>query len=179
MKATSVLSSLLFIGYGACAQIDHGVIGKRFPEVKSISLAGNEVSLPEDIKGKIALITIAFIEEGQPFIDSWAEPFLEKFYGKEGFSYYEVPMMNIPQPAARQFIDDGMRAGIEQQMHPNVVTYYGELREYRKTLKMPNIGTGYAYLVDKNGIIRFRGEGKMTQEDWESLNNIINDLKGI
>jgi len=179
MKTTSIFTSLALIGCNSFSQVDNEVVGKKFPQIKSLSLAGKEVALPVDTKGKLTLVTIAFIEEGQPFIDSWAEPFLNTYYGRDDFAYYEVPMMNIPQPAARQFIDAGMRAGIEKKMHPNVVTYYGDFRKYRIALKMPKINSGYAYLLDKNGIIRFRGEGYMTQNDWEILKATINELMKI
>ena len=175
-KTMIILSACCFMAYWSYAQTVK-VVGTKFPEIKSHSLAGNEVSLPEKCAGKITLITVAFIREGQPYIDSWAEPFLDTYGGRDGFDYYEVPMMSDQRPEVKDYIDSGMRAGIDQQMHPNVVTFYGDFGRYRSELEMPDIRLGYAFLIDETGVIQFRGEGKMSEKDWKNLKMMINSLK--
>lgn len=176
IKTLMLGCALLTLAISACAQNNDAMIGKKFPSIESASLAGNSVSLPEVVSGKITLITIAFLEEGQPFIDSWAEPFLEKYGQNERLAYFEVPMMNIPNPAARKYIDSGMRAGIAESRHPNVVTYYGDFSAYQKELNMPNVRSAYIYLVDQEGIIQFTGAGKMQPSDWNMMMEKINLL---
>ena len=58
-------------------------IGTRFPEVTAESLARTEESIPDSAKGKVALITVAFLRESQPQLDSWLEPFTEQYGGKD------------------------------------------------------------------------------------------------
>ena len=55
------------------------IVGKIFPNITAYSLTKTEVRLPEVAKGKVALITIAFVREAQEMIDSWSIPFGNRF----------------------------------------------------------------------------------------------------
>lgn len=177
MNANIIGIALLCLTGCLSAQNKEAMISKPFPEITSTSLAGDSVTLPAKTAGQIALITVAFVEEGQAAINSWAEPFLETYMDKEGFAYYEVPMISEQPPLARNFIDSGMRAGLDEKMHPNVVTFYGDYAPYLSALQMTNLRSGYAFLIDQAGIIRFRGEGKMTPEEWKEMKAVISTLK--
>ena len=45
-------------------------VGKKFPEVKDDSLEKTPVSLPDAARGKVALITVAFLRASQSQLDS-------------------------------------------------------------------------------------------------------------
>jgi len=172
-----LLSFFLLVACSSFAQKSVKIIGNKFPVVSGNSLAGDAVTLPDATKGQIALVSVAFVEKGQPIINSWAEPFLEKYSEKTDLIYYEVPMMNIPQPAAREYIDSGMRAGLDQKMHSKVVTYYGDFRSYMKELNMSDVKSGYVFLLDREGTIQFTGEGMMGKDDWKELQATIEKLE--
>ena len=143
-------------------------IGKRFPEVTAESLAKTRESIPESAKGKVALIAVAFLQQSQPQLDSWLGPFAERFGGKEGFTFYEVPMISSGYKFMRIIIDSGMRGGIPREKHKNVVTMYGDVEKYMKELNLePRFG--YAFLLDKEGIIRWQGKGFATPESLKEL----------
>ena len=143
-------------------------IGKRFPEVTAESLAKTRESIPESAKGKVTLIAVAFLQQSQSQLDSWLGPFAERFGGKEGFTFYEVPMISSGYKFMRIIIDSGMRGGIPREKHKNVVTMYGDVEKYMKELNLePRFG--YAFLLDKEGIIRWQGKGFATPESLKEL----------
>ncbi|NMC77549.1 MAG: hypothetical protein GYA60_09705, partial [Candidatus Methanofastidiosa archaeon] len=131
---------------------ENEVIGKVFPKISAYSLAKTEVKLPDMVKGKIALIAVAFVREAQEMIDSWAMPFEKKFSGNINYAYYEVPMIDGIWKLFRGSIDGGMRAGIPMEKHMKVLTYYGNYKEYIRYLLIDNINIGYVFLLDKEGI---------------------------
>jgi ATPase complex subunit ATP10 len=143
-------------------------IGIKFPEVKDDSLANTRVSLPDAARGKVTLIAVAFLRESQSQLDSWLEPFGEKFGNKTEFTFYEVPMLAGDYKAMRPMIDGGMRAGIPQEKHEHVVTMYGDVEKYIKALNL-DLRMGYAFLLDREGIIRFQGQGFATPETLKEL----------
>jgi hypothetical protein len=128
-------------------------IGKKFPEVTAESLAKTRESIPESAKGQVTLIAVAFLQQSQPQLDSWLGPFEEKFGNKEGFTFYEVPMISSGYKFMRMVIDSGMRGGIPKYKHKNVVTMYGDVEKYMNELNL-EARYGYAFLLDKEGIIR-------------------------
>jgi hypothetical protein len=143
-------------------------IGIKFPQVQDDSLENTPVSIPDAAKGKVTLITVAFLRESQSQLDSWLEPFGEKFGNKPEFTFYEVPMLAGSYKSMRPMIDGGMRAGIPQEKHKHVVTMYGDVEKYIKTLNL-DLRYGYAFLLDREGIIRWQGQGFSTPETLKEL----------
>jgi len=143
-------------------------IGTRFPEVTAQSLANTDESIPDSARGKVTLITVAFLRESQPQLDSWLGPFTERFGSKEGFTFYEVPMIAADYTFMRSVIDGGMRGGIPKEKHKNVVTMYGDIEKYMKALSLDS-RFGYAFILDQEGIIRWQEQGFATQETLKEL----------
>lgn len=143
-------------------------IGKRFPEVTDKSLAKTRESIPDAARGKVTLVTVAFLRESQSQLDSWLGPFTERFGSREGFTFYEVPMISSGYRFMRLMIDGGMRAGIPDAKHKHVVTMYGNIKKYVDELSL-DTGLGYAFLLDREGIIRWQGQGFATPETIQEL----------
>ena len=150
-------------------------IGKKFPEVKDDSLANTPVTLPDAARGSVALITVAFLRESQSQLDSWLEPFVARYGKKQGFTFYEVPMLARGYKFMRFMIDGGMRAGIPQEKHKNVVTMYGDIEKYIQALNL-DARSGYAFLLDKEGIIRWQGQGFSNPETLKNLFDLAEKL---
>jgi hypothetical protein len=157
------------------ANQDNANIGKRFPEVTAESLAKTPESIPDSAKGKVALIAVAFLQQSQSQLDSWLGPFEEKFGGREGFTFYEVPMISSGYRFMRMVIDSGMRGGIPKYKHKNVVTMYGDVEKYMNELNL-EARYGYAFLLDKEGIIRWQGQGFSSPESLKELFELAEEL---
>ncbi|NYT03111.1 MAG: hypothetical protein GKC00_00205 [Candidatus Methanofastidiosa archaeon] len=144
-------------------------IGKKFPKITAYSLAKTEVILPDMVNGKVTLVALAFVREAQEIIDSWSIPFENKFSNMGGYAYFEIPMLDRFWKFFRGSIDGGMRAGISIEKHKNVVTYYGNYKEYTKYLLIDDLKNGYVFLLDKEGIIRFSGIGIASEKDIREM----------
>jgi len=150
-------------------------IGKKFPTVTASSLAGTKESIPESCRGKVTLITVAFLRESQGQLDSWLNPFYEKFGNNPGFMFYEIPMISSGYKFMRMIIDGGMRAGLPSFKHPHVVTMYGDVKKYVAELSLdPRFG--YAFLLDRDGIIRFQAQGYATPQLLHELFTLAETL---
>jgi len=68
------------------AQISASLIGQRFPAIKGRSLAGDEVTFPDDLSGKVTLVVVAMERSAQPMVDSWISPFRDAFAGQDGYA---------------------------------------------------------------------------------------------
>ncbi len=157
------------------ANQENSNIGKRFPEVTAESLAKTPESIPDSAKGKVTLIAVAFLQQSQSQLDSWLGPFEEKFGGREGFTFYEVPMISSGYKFMKMVIDSGMRGGIPKYKHKNVVTMYGDVEKYMNELNL-EARYGYAFLLDKEGIIRWQGQGFSTPETLKELFDLAEKL---
>jgi hypothetical protein len=75
----------------------------------------------------------------------------------------------------RFIIDSGMRAGIPDKKHKHVVTMYGDVKKYLTTLHL-DAKYGHAFLLDREGIIRWQGRGFATPEALNELFEIAENL---
>ncbi len=143
-------------------------IGKKFPEVSAETLEGKPQNVPGSAKGLVTLVTVAFLRESQGQLDSWLNPFYEKFGQREGYMFYEVPMISGGYKFMKFIIDGGMRGGLPGFKHKHVVTMYGDVQQYLDALGL-DPRYGYAFLLDREGIIRWQSQGYATQEALAEL----------
>lgn len=150
-------------------------IGKAFPEVKAETLEGKPQSVPGSARGKVTLVAVAFLRENQGQLDSWLNPFAEKFGKRDEFMFYEVPMISSGYKFMKFIIDGGMRGGLPDFKHKHVVTMYGDVEKYTAALQI-DPRNGHAFLLDQSGIIRWQGEGYAGQEELKELFTVAEHL---
>jgi len=181
LKRLTLLFIIMLVTHAALSAQDtpegkSSLIGTKFPEISSETLAGTKIILPNDARGNITLITIAFKHGTQQQLDTWLNPFLEEFGTTPGFTFYEIPMLaSTVKPFAFR-IDGGMRSGIPEEKHKNVMTYYGNYTEYMGVLHIDDVTLGYAFLLDQEGVIRWHGEGFATKD---MIREMIDCARGL
>lgn len=156
------------ISSGEGQKMDNANIGMKFPTVTADSLAGTKESIPESCRGKVTLVAVAFLRESQSQLDSWLNPFYEKFGKRDGFMFYEIPMISSGYKFMKFVIDGGMRGGIPSFKHKHVVTMYGDVEKYLTALHL-DPRYGYAFLLDREGAIRFQAQGYATEQSLKEL----------
>jgi hypothetical protein len=182
LKRLSLLFIFLLVTHSLLSAQDTpegktSLIGTKFAQISSETLAGTTIILPDDARGKITLITIAFQHGTQEQLDSWLSPFSEEFGTRPGFTFYEIPMLSADVKPFAFRIDSGMRSGIPEEKHNNVMTYYGDYAEYMRLLHIDDVTLGYAFLLDQEGIIRWHGEGFATRDMTRKMINRARTLK--
>ncbi|MCI0496561.1 mitochondrial ATPase complex subunit ATP10 [candidate division KSB1 bacterium] len=157
-------------------------IGMPFPELKAETLSGIEIKYPDDIKGKITLILMAFKRETQRKIDSWLEPFSKAFESDTSVQFFEIPMLAGAWKLMSPIIDGGMRSGIPKGKHGNVTTFYGNVNKYCELLGIEDKSDGYVFLLDQNGVIQWRSSSFATEENlrelFDKIESLSNPFKG-
>ena len=150
-------------------------ISKAFPTVQAKNLEGNQTTIPDDAKGKVTLVAVAFLQQSQGQLDSWLNPFYEKFGKSDDFMFYEIPMIAGGYVFMKPIISSGMRGGLPQFKHKHVVTFFGDVKQYSDTLNI-DPGFGHAFLLDKEGIIRWQGKGFAEKDALEEMFSLAKKL---
>ena len=96
-----------------------------FPKISSSNLEGQQFVLPQDFKGKLNIVIIAFKREQQDLIDEWL-PFIDELARRNpDLAYYELPTLNFSYLLFRRIIDGGMQAGIpDKNARERTITLY-------------------------------------------------------
>ena len=142
----------------------------RFPAVTGSNLQRQKLSLPQDFRGELNLVLIAFQQWQQAQVDTWI-PFVRQLEeSHSGVRYYELPTIQRRSVLSRTLINEGMRAGIPDPVaRERTITLYVDKRAFREALELPGEDDIHVILLDRQGRVRWRAEGAFTAEKGESL----------
>jgi hypothetical protein len=151
--------------------------GVRFPEVRGSNLSGDEYILPGDIEAEYALVMIAFQQYQQVEINTWlplARDLAERY---PDLVYYEFPTITRLNPAARAFIDGGMRAGIPDPAARSItITLYLDKAAFREVLEIPGEDDIVVMLINREGEIFWRTEGPAIEGSLATVEAAVEEL---
>lgn len=147
-----------------------------FPKISSSNLEGQKFELPQDFKGKLNIVLIAFQREQQDLVDEWL-PFLNDLARRNpDIAFYELPTLNISYILVRRVIDGGMQAGIpDKNARERTITLYLNKKIFRKELDIPDEKTIYVLLINKKGKVIWRTRGSFTIEKSSDLENAVKE----
>lgn len=117
-----------------------------------------------------SLLCLSFRASSQAMTESWIVPFLNAFNSSGGIQVYEVSLVDSwllsTSPFRRLFLKM-MKKSDNTQKH--TVYAFGDHYDFRKKLQILNLLTGYIFLLDRFGRIRWHGFGHATDEEISSL----------
>ena len=177
---------LLLFSFGASAATSQNatnqtdkVIGIKFPTLSAKSLTEQKVVLPQACAGKVTLIMIALKRDSIPQLDPWLKAYDEAFGKNKDYAFYKIPMMK--SAFAKQIssmINGKMKKDNPKKLHDNIVTYYGPVEAYIKTLGIADEEKAYVFILDKNGFIKWRSIGTAEQNSIKKMINAAKDFGG-
>ncbi|XWS28651.1 hypothetical protein CRYUN_Cryun25bG0089300 [Craigia yunnanensis] len=159
---------------------------RKFPAVDVTYSDGRKLKLPIIFNGngvdaeklaipKASLVCLSFRANSQGMVDSWSKPFYETFNDSKNVQLYEVSFIDswfLCLSPIKQLLLHFMRKssdGDKDTLQRQIVYSFGDHYYFRKELKILNLLTGYIFLLDKFGRVRWQGFGLATQDELSSL----------
>jgi ATPase complex subunit ATP10 len=144
---------------------------------------GTEVHVPEffvrnnrakDASAQCTLVAIAFTHFGAQMLASWTTPFSDEFANN---NRVEVVHLNITEgwfvsKFLRPLVSRSARSNTPLQQQSTTLLHFGtadSLSTFKDTLRMHNTLTGYVYLLDGLGRVRFAGSGNASCEEVDRV----------
>ncbi|UCX06156.1 hypothetical protein ACRWQN_03390 [Shewanella sp. HL-SH8] len=137
---------------------NQAITGQVFPSVTGQTLEQQPMALPDDLKGKVALLLIGYKQNSQFDIDRWL---IGLDMTQTQVAVYEVPTIQGLFPRMfSTFIDNGMRAGIPKPLWKGVVTVYQDGDQVQAFTGNENPNNTRVVLLDAQGkVIYFYDQG--------------------
>jgi ATP10 protein len=171
------IAMLMCLGF-AVPKLSQAQEVTTFPSVVGSNLEGRAYNLPQDFEGTLNLVALAFYQEHQTLVNTWlptATTLSETF---PDFRFYELPTLTLTNKLFQSFIDGGMRSGIrDKATREATITLYLDRRIFVQSLGLPNTDTIYLFLVDKQGVIHWRGQGAYDEVQAKGLEQTLATLK--
>lgn len=161
-------------------------LAQEFPPLSNLeNLLGEKVGLPEfflrnnrasDPEAQCTLVAISFKDHGHKLLPSWTDPFEDALCNDDGKSGQRTEVIKISITEGwflkmmRSIVISGFKSNTREEDHESTLLGFGsDMNEFRDILRMHNTMTGYVYLLDGLGRVRFAGSGKATPEEAEML----------
>lgn len=159
----------------------------KFPSLEVSYSDGINLKLPTTFNGikgdsntlavpKASLMCLSFRASSQPMVNSWSIPFLDAFSNSEKVQLYEVSFVDswlLSRNLIKKLLLRMMRKSNPEEkkglLQRQIVYSFGDHYDFRKELKILNLLTGYIFLVDKFGRIRWQGSGLASKEELSFL----------
>lgn len=141
----------------------------QFPLLTGIDLLGEERPIPASFAGHLNLVAVAFEREQQEDVNTWIPTAEQLMQQHAHLRFYEVPLIYEMNAAMRGWINNGMRAGIEEKAaRERTITVYTDRDQFTSLMNMQTKSI-YLLLLDKKGTILWRHEGVWTKTAYQSL----------
>src|ERR1051326_6385614 len=129
-----------------------GVIGNPFPEISGTTLNDKTVTIPKDTKGKSTIVAIAYSQDAEKELKTWADPAYDKFIAKNELLPYDVNLYFIPifsgaKAALAESAREKFKKENDPDLYPYVLVYHGELEKYKTALQMDKKGSPYIFPI--------------------------------
>jgi ATPase complex subunit ATP10 len=137
----------------------------------------------KDATAQCTLVAVSFKDFGFKLLPSWVVPFEKAFIPDSSpatIGRAEVIHLSITEGRLQSylsgFITSGVRKNTPEEKHSRTLLYFGDKTEWRDTLRMHNTLTGYVFLLDGMGRVRWAGSGSATENELNTLTSIAKEL---
>lgn len=165
----------------------------QFPTLKVESHNGKQLILPpgqtcadEKLETspntEVALVCLAFRANGQGLVKPWILPFINSFKAVDNIGIYEISYVDswfLSLAPVKWLLLRAMRSSRTEckvDRMERIFYAFGDSYEFRKSLHVTNLLTGYIFLLDKHGRVRWRAYGKSTDEEVSSMISCTSQL---
>jgi hypothetical protein len=158
MRYLMIIATLMLLSACSTSYPNQAITGQVFPSVSGQNLEEKSMTLPDDLKGEVALLLIGYKQDSQFDIDRWL---IGLDMTETKVAVYEVPTIQGLFPRMfSTFIDNGMRSGIPKPLWKGVVTVYkdGEKVQAFTGNEKPN-NTRVVLLNAQGKVIYFYDQG--------------------
>lgn len=157
----------------------------------------NKREMRSKSKAAVTLLGVAFRDNGFKLLKSWMEPFDDEFRttstGSSDGSQVKSYTLSITERwilyPFRNILMKAMRQNTPQSQHSKTMVCFtngkgggssgtggNELDDFRDVLRIHNLMTGYVFLLDQHGRVRFAGSGLATDDDIKLLNKFTYEI---
>ncbi|XP_057540544.1 uncharacterized protein LOC130818387 isoform X2 [Amaranthus tricolor] len=169
-------------------------VAAKFPTLEVSYSDGTLLKLPLGSDGNVVdpnkldvpeatLLSLSFRASSQAMNESWSKPFLNTFSDSKNIHLYEVSLVDSwflsLSPVKRILLRMMKQSNPSENsgaLQRRFVYSFGDHYYFRKELQILNLLTGYVFLLDKFGRIRWQGFGAATEEELSSLLSCTSNL---
>lgn len=153
---------------------------KRFTPLTGETAEGRSVTIPDPGHDGPTVVGMAWGKQAGPVLEDWMEPAYLRFVAKHGLfaqaydaQVYFVPLFVGANKAAYGATLKKFRKSATPEVVDHVVFYKDDPQPYLDGLGMPDKATPYFFVLDREGRVLYRTEGRFSEAKLEAIEAVL------
>jgi hypothetical protein len=156
--------------------------GSLLPAIEGESLTGKRINLPEQAKGKIALLVFTFSRKAGQGARACAEAFQKLEDPERNLAAYRILVLEGVPRLLRGLVIAGIKKGIPAPLHDSAVKLFAHEDSWKLRLGVRSRDDPYLLILDRESQVRWLYTGACddagVQQLVEQLKNLASETPG-
>jgi hypothetical protein len=131
----------------------------RIPAVHGTVLSGEQVDLPDALKGKVGVLVVGFSQASRGQVTDWGKRLATDYRGSESVVYYEMPVLAGVPRLLRGYVLKKISEDVPDRAKARFLPVYGQEAEWKAAAEFGKADVAYVLVVDGAGAVRWHGSG--------------------
>ena len=149
----------------------------QIPTTHGTTFAGNQVTLPGDLHGRVGVLVIGFSKNSGDMCKGWGQRVAGSYGDARDVLYYQMPVLEGVPKLIRGMVVKGIRSGVPGAEEPHFLPMFSGEAEWRKVAHYANPDDAYVLVVDGDGRVRWQTSGKVTDAGFAALKEQVETLR--
>jgi hypothetical protein len=142
---------------------------QTLPRLEGETLSGKRIVIPDDARGKTALMVIGFTKKSSQATQAWGQRFKKDFGNDQRYVVYPVAVLEDVPGFVRGMVASGIRRGIPPAEQDRFVTLFRGEADLKRFVAYSGPDEAYLLLLDTKGQVQWRGHGLFREQDYAAL----------
>jgi hypothetical protein len=149
----------------------------RIPTTHGTTFAGNQVTLPDDLHGRVGVLVIGFSKNSGDVCKGWGQRLAGSYGDSRDVMYYQMPVLEGVPKLIRGMVVKGIKSGVPETEQPHFLPTFSDETEWRKVARYANADDAYVLVVDGEGRVRWQTSGKVSDAGVGALKEQVEMLR--
>ena len=149
----------------------------RIPRTHGTTFAGNEVTLPDDLRGRVGVLVIGFSKNSGDRCKGWGQRVAGSYGDSRDVSYYQMPVLEGVPKLIRGMVVKGIKSGVPGAEQPHFLPMFSDEAAWRKVAHYANADDAYVLVVDGEGRVRWQTSGTVSDAGFGALKEQVEMLR--
>lgn len=148
----------------------------RIPATHGTSFAGTQVTLPDDLHGRVAVLVIGFSKSSGDECKGWGQRLEESYGNSDEVMFYQMPVLESVPKFVRGMVLKSMKSGVPEPEQPHFMPTFSDEAEWKRIVRYANADDAYV-LVVREGKVRWQTSGKVTDAGFIALKEQVEAVR--